>query len=118
MRMMHKSKIVLSAAVLLSTTLLAVAKDELPKIDTEKFCRTRAASSGEMMGDKAAASRAFQTCTDSEQKARDALAAAWNDIPPGYKAACIKPDVYSPSYIEWISCLELNIDVKVLRSKK
>ena len=116
--MMLKSMVVLSAAAMLSTTVLAVAKDELPRIDAEKYCRVRAQSSGEMMGDKSAAARAFETCMESENKSRDALAAAWNDIPPAYKASCIKPEVYSPSYLEWISCLELNIDVKILRTKK
>ena len=73
---------------------------------------------GEMMGETQVASRTFETCVNSEHQARDALVAAWKDIPPSYKAACVKPGVYSPSYAEWISCLELNIDVKILRQKR
>jgi hypothetical protein len=67
------------------------------------------------MGDKASAASAFDTCMRSEQAARDALAAAWKDIPPNFKAFCINPNVYSPSYTEWISCVALGIDVEKQR---
>jgi hypothetical protein len=114
---MPKSKIVLTAAILLFANVAAEAQDRFPNIDTQKLCRNRAKSSEEMMGDKSVASKAFDTCIRSEHAAKDALVAAWKDIPPTYKASCIRPDVYSASYAEWISCLELNIDVKSLRKK-
>ena len=63
-------------------------------------------------------STSVASCVASEQKARAALAAAWKDIPPGYKTTCIKPNDYSASYIEWIGCLELYIDVKALTAKR
>jgi hypothetical protein len=54
----------------------------------------------------------------SEQEARDAIVSAWKEIPSQYKTFCIKPNVYSPSYVEWIACLEMQMDVKRLRAKK
>ena len=114
---MSKSTFAVSAAVTVFAT-LAVAQDNFPQIDTQRLCRSRAQSIGEMMGETQVASRTFETCVNSEQQARTALVAAWKDIPPSYKAACVKPGVYSPSYAEWISCLELNIDVKILRQKR
>jgi hypothetical protein len=115
---MPKSRIVLTAAILLFATFAATAQDaRFPNLDTQKLCRNRAKSSEEMMGDKAVSVRTFDTCMRSERAARDALAAAWKDIPPTYKASCIKPEVFSASYEEWISCLELNIDVKSFRKK-
>lgn len=114
---MSKSTFALSAAVTFFTT-LAVAQDNFPEIDTQKLCRARAQSIEEMMGETQVTSRTFDTCVNSEQQARAALVAAWKDIPPSYKASCVKPGVYSPSYAEWISCLELNIDVKILRSRR
>jgi len=115
---MRNPTIALAAAILLAATGVAVAQDRFPNIDTQKLCRNRAKSSEEMMGDKSVASKSYDTCMRSEQAAKDALVAAWKDIPPTYKASCIKPDVYSASYAEWISCLELNIDVKSLRKQK
>ena len=114
---MPKSKIILAAAIFLIANVAAEAQDRFPNIDTQKLCRNRAKSSEEMMGDKSVASKSYDTCMRSEQAAKDALVAAWKDIPPSYKASCIKPDVYSASYAEWISCLELNIDVKSLRKR-
>jgi len=114
---MSKSKIVLSAAIILFTTFAAASKDAaLPSIDLQKICGNRAKSIAEMLGDKLATARIFDTCMKSEQDARAALIAAWKDIPPFYKTNCIKPNDYSPSYMEWISCLELNIAVKRARS--
>jgi hypothetical protein len=116
--MMLKSRTSLAVAAMLVMAFAAVAKDDVPSIDTQKLCRVRGVSSAEMMGDNSVEAQIFDSCVRSEQQARTALVAAWNDIPASYKAACIKPNVYSPSYAEWLSCLELNIDVKRLRSKK
>ena len=115
--MTPKARVILAAAMLFPAS-LAVAQDQLPNIDAQRVCTIRSKASEELIGDKQAAARTFDTCMRSEQDARDALSAAWKDIPPSYRATCIRPNVHSPSYLEWISCLELNIDVKALRTKK
>ena len=116
--MMPKLTIALSAVIVVFTTFATMAKDDnLPSIDIKKACGVRAKASAEMMGDKSSATGAFDTCMKSEQASRDALAAAWKDIPADFKAFCITPNVYSPSYTEWISCVELSIDLKRQRQK-
>jgi hypothetical protein len=116
--MVPKLSIALSAAVVFFTTLVAAANDnKIPGLDLQKSCRVRANSTVEVMGDKSSANWAFDTCMKSEQEARDTLSAAWNDIPATYKAFCIHPNEYLPSYMEWISCLELGIDLKELHMK-
>ena len=117
--MKPKPTIALSAAVVVVTTFAAMAKDDnLPSIDIKKVCDIRAKASAGMMGDKSLTAGAFDTCMRSEQVSRDALAAAWKDIPADFKAFCITPNVYSPSYTEWISCVELSIDLKKQRQKQ
>jgi hypothetical protein len=112
------SKMVLCAAVMLCTPFAAAAKDDgLPNIDIQKRCHDRARTIDTMWGDKSISTNAFDTCVRSEEEARAALTAAWKDIPPAYKAFCIRPNVYSPSNAEWISCIESNMDVKRLRTK-
>lgn len=117
--MIVRSFVTASAAIVLLTTLAAAAKDIVPSIDLEKRCRTSAKSTQTLMGGTSteAAEKAYQSCMSSETEARKAILAAWKDIPPSYKSFCVRPNVYSPSYIEWIACLEMNIDLKRLRSQ-
>ena len=96
----------------------AAQPNNVPSIDVQKLCRVRAAQSAQMMGDQSMLSRAFDSCVKSEQEAHTALVSAWKDIPQHYKAFCVRPNVYSPSYTEWIACIESNIDVTRLRKKK
>jgi hypothetical protein len=113
-----RSTIVLAAATALFMPVAAAAQNAVPKIDMEKHCRSRAKASEEMMGDKKAGTQAFDTCLRYEQAAKAAIEEAWTKIPPAYKQKCIQTGIYSPSYAEWISCLEINIDIKALPSKR
>lgn len=118
--MIVRSFITASAAVILLTALAAAASNNgVPTIDLEKRCRASAKSTQSLMGSSSgdAFEKAFQLCMSSEQEARAAILAAWKDIPPSYKSFCVRPQVYSPSYIEWIACLEMKIDLKRLRSQ-
>jgi hypothetical protein len=89
------------------------ADDGPPRIDFKKLCRSRVEAVGEVGG--ATVQDLVNSCVTAEREAQTALVAAWKNIPPSYKARCIKPNDYSPSYGEWIACLELLIDVKSLR---
>ena len=113
--MMLKTIIVLSAAPILFAMFAADAKgDSLPGIDVKGNCTRRSESVGDLaIGMK----QTVDSCVTSELQARDALAAAWKDIPPSYKEECIRPDTFSASYMEWIACLETRIDVKNIVSK-
>ena len=111
---MPKSTTVLATAAMFFATLVAAA-DDVPRIDFEKICRSRVQAVGQV-GDRTL-EQSFASCVNAEKEAQTALIAAWKDIPARYKTECIKPNVYSPSYSEWIACLELLIDVKAVRSK-
>lgn len=116
--MMSKSKAALAAAVLMFTASAAMAQGgKFPSLDVEKNCRNRAKASEQMMGDKTVSTNLFTACVRSEKEAQAALSAAWKDIPANYRSMCIKPNDFSPSYVEWISCLEMNMDVKKLRTR-
>lgn len=88
-----------------------------PVIDLQKRCKSSAATISDMMADKSQQSSAFDTCMKSEQEARDALKKAWPEMPSAYKSFCIRPADYSPSYVEWIACVEMMIDAKKLRER-
>lgn len=118
--MVSASKLVIAAVLTVVTAVAAAApvKDNIPTIDLQKRCRNSAKAAVETLGDKSAESKAFDSCMRSEQEARDAIVAAWKDIPQSYKTFCVKPNVFSPSYVEWIACLEMQMDVKRLRAKQ
>ena len=100
------------------TATASAADDRLPTIDLEKRCRAAAAASQDMLGNRTAGEDAYKSCMTAEQEAKTALTAAWKDIPRNYRVRCIDPSVHSPSYVEWISCLELDLDAKQSRIKK
>ena len=117
--MMPVSRVALSIALMAVTGVAAAAQGGgVPSIDVQKLCRVRAAQSAQMMGDQSMTTKAFDSCLRSEQEARTAMGNAWKDIPQNYKTFCVRPHVYSPSYTEWIACIESNIDVTRLRAKK
>jgi hypothetical protein len=92
----------------------ASAKD-VPTIDLQTRCRKSEKIMADMMGESNQRGSGFDVCMRSEQDARKALVAAWPEVPPSYKDFCVRPAAYSPSYVEWIACLELLIDLRKLR---
>ena len=95
-----------------------VAKEAgLPNIDLQTICRNREKALGETLSDPARIGDLYASCMKSEQEAKAALVAAWKDIPARHRTSCIKPNDYAASYMEWISCLELVVDMKSLHVK-
>jgi hypothetical protein len=109
--------LIFAAAVgLAALPAMAASGNGLAVIDLKKRCQNSERAALDLMGDKSLQGTAFDTCMRAEQEARKAIEAAWGDIPPSYKSTCIRPRVFSPSYVEWIACLEMLIDLKKLRS--
>jgi hypothetical protein len=52
---------------------------------------------------------------DDENDARAQLDKNWASFPASDKGRCIHPGEYLPSYVEWLTCLELTRDVKAMR---
>jgi hypothetical protein len=89
---------------------------QMPTIDLQARCKRSEAAQMDMMGDKSLQNVAFDSCIRSENDAKSAIEKAWGDIPASYKTFCVRPADFSPSYIEWIACLELMIDLRKLRA--
>ena len=98
------------APLLLGSHLLAVA-DSVPVFDVKKSCQGR---------DVVAvfAGRNSDTCIQSEEAARDQLKKSWGEFPAKDKVGCVATAKIggSPSYIELITCLEINRDLDKLRA--
>ena len=114
--MILKLRVLSSAAIAsLLISFPAEAKDAgLPNIDLQTICRSRAKALGETLSDRSKSEELYAGCMKSEQESKAALLVAWKDIPARHRTFCIKPHDYAASYMEWIACLELVIDMKSL----
>jgi hypothetical protein len=115
--MFTKVKIVLSAAVFLAAASVAPAKDGgLPKIDLEKVCR---ASEKEINAVFTGINRdVFAACMSDEQTAREQLVKDWGTYSTSDRGRCVLPADYLPSYVEWVTCIEMTKDVRRMRKEQ
>jgi hypothetical protein len=111
--MLSKSKIALTAAIILGAVSAAAAKDGgPPTVDIQKTCRE---SSNVLSGLAGSGNQDFDACMNDEQAARDQLAKDWASYPAAAKSQCIKPKEYLPDYVEWQSCIEMTRDVLTMK---
>lgn len=75
--------------------------DRAPNLDVEKSCR-EAKGFGVTN-----AEQTFKNCMLDEQEAKDQLIQKWSQFKPADRRSCI-PDAPSPSYVEMLTCLEMN----------
>ena len=54
------------------------------------------------------------SCLKQEQDARQQIINNWTNYPASDKQKCIDTTGYQPSYVEWITCLEMYRDVRSL----
>jgi hypothetical protein len=112
----NKLKIAMSAVVILAVASTALAKDSgLPKLDIEYACH---ASEKAVAAVISVTTDIFKSCVDDENLAREQLDKNWATYPASDKARCIHPKEYVPAYVEWLTCLEMTRDVKVMRKDR
>ena len=58
-----------------------------------------------------------QICLETENKARQQLLKDWSTFQASDRAGCIQPNVYLPSYVEWLTCIEMNKSVREARGQ-
>jgi hypothetical protein len=94
----------------------ALSKDgALPKIDVEKQCRATQKATDDLTGTKNP--NAFDLCMKSEQSAREKLADRWATIPTLDKTSCVRSTDWSPSYFEWLGCIDTRVYVRTMRTE-
>jgi len=107
------SKITIFVAIILAAASTALAKDGgVPQLDIEYACR---ASEQAVAAIVSVTTDIFGSCKADEEAARDALRKDWATFPASNKARCIQPKEYLPSYVEWLTCLEMVRDVVASR---
>ena len=111
--MVDKHGIAISAVVILALASTALAKDAgPPRLDVEYACR---ASEKAVSAVVSVTTDIFKSCLDDENAARDQLDRGWAKFPASDRSRCIHPSEFLPSYVEWLTCLEMTRDVREMR---
>jgi hypothetical protein len=89
-------------------------RKEVPTIDIQKTCQAAAGVMVSLMGGTTT-DQDINACLDSEQKARDQIVKDLATYASADKVQCMRTDVYLPSYVEWLTCLEMGRDVRKMQ---
>src|SRR5437016_4311899 len=89
-------------------------RKEVPTIDIQKTCQLAAGAMVKLMGGTTT-EQDINACLDSEQKARDQIVKDLATYASADKVQCMRTDVYLPSYVEWLTCLEMGRDVRKMQ---
>ena len=92
-------------------------RKEVPFIDIQKTCKAAAGAMVRLMGGTTN-EQDVNACLDSEQKARDQIVKDRATYAAADKAQCMRTDVYLPSYVEWLTCLEMERDVRKMEQEE
>jgi hypothetical protein len=101
---------ILFPAMLVGGHLLVAVVDRVPDLNFEPICRDRAAESLGVKDDSA-------VCMKDETAARDQLAKTWDEFASADRTRCLRMSTMerTASYIEVLTCLEMDRDAKKLR---
>ncbi len=95
----------------------APAQAQVPTIDIQATCRAAAGVMTNLAISGTSGTNEVQICLDSEKKARDQMVKDWSSFQPADREGCIQTRVYLPSYIEWLTCFEMNKIVREARAQ-
>jgi hypothetical protein len=114
--MINSLRIALPVAAVLAVASTAGAKDGgVPRLNVEYACH---ASEQAVSAVVSVTNDIYKSCLDDENDARDKLNEAWSKFAASDKGRCIHPDEFLPSYVEWLTCLEMTRDVKQMRKSR
>jgi hypothetical protein len=108
------SRFGISCALVVMTSSAALSKDGgLPQFDIQKQCQKVQRAAEEMTGTKIPG--VLDSCVQNEQRAREKLVQRWGTTSASDKTSCVHPTGWSPSYSEWLGCLDTRDYTRTLR---
>jgi hypothetical protein len=85
----------------------------IPTIDIQQTCKMAAIVTVSLSG----GTNDLEICLNSENGARQQMVKNWSTFTPSDRQGCIQPRVYLPSYVEWLTCFEMNKVVREARDR-
>jgi hypothetical protein len=99
-------------ALALSAPLVLTAAEQVPTLNVEPSCRAVADGHSPIRRD-------FNSCMDSENRARADVVKEWDQFKAAYKTHCVQLSTLGgvPSYTELLTCLEMERDAAQLKER-
>jgi hypothetical protein len=94
---------------------LIASSGGVPTINVKKTCQTSQQTISSIFGDQTAVT--YDSCLNQEREARGLLEKGWASFPAADKALCVQSANYMPSYVEWLTCFEMQRDVRRIRNE-
>jgi hypothetical protein len=92
----------------------SAASSGVPTVDIAITCRT---SEKALIAIWRRAQQTFGSCMTSENDARAQIVKNWSSFAAGARQRCVNTTGYMPSYVEWLTCLEMEQQVNEMRKK-
>ena len=100
---------------LATPSIASAASNGVPTADIATTCRTSVKALIAIFGTETAQN--FESCMNSEKEAREQIVKNWQKFPAGARQRCVNTTGYMPSYVEWLTCLEMEQQVAETRKK-
>jgi hypothetical protein len=97
------------------TQILMVAVSEPPRIEVQAICRASEKELAAAFGNSINVT--VDQCVNAQNEALERMKKNWATYPMAAKL-CVQPRVYLPSYVEWLTCLEMDLDVRTMRTEQ
>ena len=91
----------------------SAASSGVPTVDIAITCRTSEKALIAIFGTET--QQNFESCMTSENTAREQIVKNWSSYPAGARQRCMNTTGYMPSYVEWLTCLEMEQQVNEMR---
>jgi hypothetical protein len=101
-------------SILAATLVLAAASGVPPKVDIEATCQASEIEIKKLFGDDTSVTTGG--CLMQENAALDELVKTWATFTPADKTLCVQPRSHMPSYVEWLTCLEMQKELRRIRA--
>ena len=99
--------------IMATPDIASAASANVPTVDIATTCRTSEKAITSIFGPGNLAT--FDSCMKQENDARAEIIKNWRGYPAGGRQRCINTTGYMPSYVEWLTCLEMEQSVEALR---
>ena len=102
------------APIFLGSQLVIAVTGSVPTVNIQNTCKAAASvTSGTSV------QQDINICVSSEEKARETMVKDWSNYPAVDRSRCMQAGVrvYLPSYVEWLTCLEMEAAVRKMRAE-